>query len=137
VRALRAGQRLDLDGAALTVLGAAAGDEGGAVLLLSYGATRVLFHTGGALGDEAAHAVAGRPIDLLVYPWQRELATPLLEALQPRAIIFSTAHEAHDPALLSYAERRRHSPRLYHSANDGSVELISDGRRTVVVTGER
>jgi hypothetical protein len=132
-RALRPGQRLALDGATLTVLAVEPGEEGGAVLLLRYGATRVLLHTGGAGGDRAALAAAGPPLDLLVYPWQRPTDTPLLAALRPRAMLFSAAYEAHDPVLLSYADRRRASPRLYHQANDGTVELISDGRSTAVV----
>lgn len=129
---LRPGQRLDLDGATLAVLGAAPGEEGGAVLLISYGATRVLVHTGGAAGDAAALAAAGRPVDLLVYPWQRPLDTELVAALRPRAIAFSTAHVGREHVLLSYADRRRHSPRLLHPANDGTVELVSDGRRAAI-----
>jgi hypothetical protein len=132
--ALAPGQRLELDGATLTVLGASPGDEGGAVLLLSYGATRVLFHSGGPTGDPAALRAAGRPLDLLVYPWQRDLATETVAALAPQAIVFTAAYEAPDPALLSYAARRRHSPRVYHPAADGQIELVSDGRRTWIVT---
>lgn len=134
VRALRPGQRLDLDGATLTVLGVEPGEEGGAVLLITYGATRILVHTGGATGDEAALAAAGRPVDLLLYPWQRDLDTELVDALRPRAIAFTAAHEAEEPALLSYADRRRHSPRIYHPANDGTVTLVSDGRRASIAT---
>lgn len=132
-RTLRPGQRLNLDGATLTVLAADAGEEGGAVLLLRYGATQALLHTGGAYGDQAALAAASAPLDLLVYPWQRRLDTPLLAALRPRAILFSTAHEAPDPALLSYADRRLFSPRLLHQANDGSVEFVSDGRAATII----
>lgn len=134
-RALRVGQRIDLDGATLRVLAAAPGEEGGAVLLITYGATRVLLHTGGPPGDAAAAAAAGPPLDLLAYPWQRPLDTPAVAALRPRAIVFTAAHEAHDPALLSYADRRRHSPRLYHPALDGTITLTSDGRRAVIATG--
>lgn len=135
--ALRPGQRFDLDGATLVVLGVEPGEEGGAVLLISYGATRVLLHTGGAAGDAAALAAAGRPVDLLLYPWQRELDTPLVAALRPRAIAFTAAHEADEPALLSYADRRRHSPRIYHPANDGTVTLTSDGRRASITTSNQ
>ncbi|NTV62300.1 MAG: hypothetical protein HGA65_02025 [Oscillochloris sp.] len=130
LRTLRAGQRLGLGGGAnLRVLGVAPGEEGGAVLLIEYGATRVLVHTGGPLGDSAATAAAGAPLAALIYPWQRELDTPLLAALRPQVLIFSSAYEAAAPALLSYAERRQFSPKLYHEKNDGTVELISDGRR--------
>ncbi len=132
--ALAPGQRLELDGATLTVLGATPGDEGGAVLLLSYGATRVLFHSGGPAGDPAARAAAGRPLDLLLYPWQRELDSETIAALAPRAIAFTAAYEAPAPALLSYAARRRHSPQVFHPAADGQIELVSDGRRAWIVT---
>lgn len=131
---LAQGQRIDLDGATLTVLGARGGDEGGAVLLLSYGATRALVHTGGVAGDpDAAHA-AGRPLDLLVYPWQRELDSALIAELAPRAIVFSQAYEAPAPALLSYAARRAYSPQVFHPKADGPLEWVSDGRRSVLMT---
>jgi hypothetical protein len=134
-RALRPGTRLDLGGgASLRALGVASGDEGGAVLLIEYGATRAIIHGGGALGDAAADQAAGRPLSILAYPWQRELDTSLLADLRPRAIIFTSAYEAAAPALLSYAERREISPKLYHEKNDGTVELISDGRRAWLAT---
>lgn len=125
---LRAGQALRLDGATLRVLHASEGEAGGAVLLITYGRTQVLLHSGGAEGDEAAKGVKA-PLDLLIYPWQRPLDTATLLALRPASIAFSQAHEAFAPALLSYAERRRFSPRLFHPANDGTIELVSDGRR--------
>lgn len=135
-RTLAPGQRLDLDGATLTVLAAEAGDHGGAVLLLRYGATSVLFHSGGSSGDEAALHAAGRPIDLLVYPWQRDLETTTVAALRPRAIAFTDAYEAPAPALLSFAARRRYSPQVFHSKADGQLELISDGRRSIIMTSD-
>lgn len=133
---LAPGQRLDLDGATLTVLGARAGDEGGAVLLLSYGATRVIFHTGGPAGDADALGAGRGPVDLLVYPWQRDPTVEVVAALAPRAIVFSQAYEAPAPALLSYSARRRASPWVYHPKADGQVELVSDGRRAWLVAGD-
>lgn len=133
---LAPGQRIELDGATLTVLGARAGDEGGAVLLLSYGATRVLFHTGGPAGDADALRAATRPIDLLVYPWQRDPGAPAVLALAPRAMAFSQAYEAPEPALLSYAARRRFSPLVLHPKADGMIELASDGRRAQIMTSD-
>lgn len=127
--ALAPGQRIELDGVTLSVLGAREGREGGAVLLLSYGATQVLFHTGGPAGDEDALRAARRPLDLLVYPWQRDPDTATVAALAPRALAFSQAYEAPTPALLSYAARRRFSPLVFHPKADGQIELISDGRR--------
>ena len=135
VRALRPGTRLDLGGgASLRVLAAVPGDEGGAVLLITYGATRAIIHGGGKLGDAAANQAAGTSLNALAYPWQRDLDTPLLAALRPRAIIFTSAYESAAPVLLSYAERRRFSPNLYHEKNDGTVDFVSDGRRTWIET---
>jgi hypothetical protein len=125
---LRAGQRLSLGGATVQVLAVERGDEGGAVLQIVYGATRVLVHSGGPAGDAAAERAAGPPLAMLVYPWQRELDTPTVAALAPRAIAFSAAYESEEPALLSYADRRRLSPQIYHPANDGAVSFVSDGR---------
>lgn len=133
---LRAGQRFNLDGVMLLVLGAEPGEQGGAVLLLHYGRTRVLLHTGGPLGDEAArHAGAAYgPVTLLVYPWQRPLDTEAVAVAKPRAIVFSQAYEAAAPALLTYADRRRYSPQVYHPKNDGIVTLASDGHRVRITT---
>jgi len=133
---LRAGQRLDLDGATLEVVAANPGKHGGAVLLLRHGRTRALIHTGGPEGDAAVQRVAAAlaPLDLLVYPWQRPLDTAAIAALRPRAIVFSEAYEAPAPALLSYADRRRYAPRLYHPKNDGAVSLISSGATAWIET---
>jgi hypothetical protein len=135
-RTLSPGQRIELDGATLSVLAAEAGDQGGAVLLLSYGATRVLLHSGGPAGDEAAQHAAGRPLDLLVYPWQRNPATATVAALRPRVMVLTDSYEAPTPALLSFAERRRYSPQVFHPKADGQIELISDGQRSVLVMKE-
>ncbi|NTW01278.1 MAG: hypothetical protein HGA19_08185 [Oscillochloris sp.] len=130
LRMIRPGVRLNLGGGvSLRVLADAPGDDGGAVLLIDYKTARVLIHGGGSLGDTAAKAAAGIPLAALAYPWQRELDPALMAALRPRGIIFTSAYEADQPALLSYAERRRFSPALFHEKNDGTVELISDGRR--------
>lgn len=132
--ALRAGQRLALGGATIQLLAVERGDEGGALVQIVYGATRVLLHSGGPAGDAAAQRAAGPPLALLVYPWGRALDTPAVAALAPRAIAFSAAYEAAEPALLSYADRRRFSPQIYHPANDGAVSLVSDGRRAWIET---
>jgi hypothetical protein len=57
-----------------------------------------------------------------------------VRALRPRAIAFSAGYEAHAPALLSYNDRRRLSPRIFHTATDGAIELLSDGRRAWITT---
>ncbi|RRR71756.1 MAG: hypothetical protein EI684_11075 [Candidatus Viridilinea halotolerans] len=133
LRNLTPGQRLDLDGAILTVLATAAGEQGGSVLLLRYGATQALFHTGGTAGDAAALAVAGQPVDLLVYPWQRNPA--LMTDLRPQATVFSETYSAANPVLLTFAERRRYSPQVFHPKADGHIHFTSDGR-SLVASGE-
>ncbi|MFV9503369.1 MAG: hypothetical protein AB4911_02270 [Oscillochloridaceae bacterium umkhey_bin13] len=126
-RSLQPGQRIAMDGVKLHVLDYHPGEHGGAVLLISYGATSALIHTGGPAGDPAALQLAGQPFDLLVYPWQREL-TPMA-ALQPTTIIFTPAYEAPAPALLSYADRRQHARQVFHPKADGMISLVSDGHR--------
>ena len=130
---LAPGQRIDLDGVTLTVLAAEAGKEGGAVLLLSYRATRLLLHSGGSAGDQAALRSAGRPLDLLIFPWQRDPRTELVATLRPQAIVFTDAFEAPEPAQLSFAERQRYSQQLFHSRVHGLIELVSDGRKSEVI----
>jgi hypothetical protein len=128
---LRSGARYDLGGAQLAVLAA---DTDGAVLLIRYGATQALFHTGSPQGDSAAASLAGTPIHLLAFPWQRELATAPVAQLRPQRIIFTNGYSVDEPALRSYAERQQYSPLIYHPKVDGQISWISDGRQTWVVT---
>jgi hypothetical protein len=125
VTTLHSGLRIDLGGALLHVLDT---NDTGAVLLISYGATRVLLHTGGPAGDPAALALAGTPITLLAFPWERETEDSPLAILRPQRTVFTTAYTVDEPALRSYAERQRYSPAIYHPEVDGSITLISDGR---------
>lgn len=134
VRQLQAGQQINLGGARLRVLATKDSDDGGAVLLIEYRATRVLIHHGGSAGDAALAALAGQTIDLLIYPWQRPITTPALRDLRIRAVAFSAGFEADDPALASFHERRQLAPRLYHPKLDGAIHLISDGRRATITT---
>lgn len=130
-RILQPGVTLDLGGATLTVLHA---DNAGAVLLVQSGSSRILLHTGGPAGDPAALQLAGSPLDLLAFPWQRETEGSPLAALRPSRTVFTTAHTVDEPALRSYAERRQYSAAIYHPAVDGHITLISDGRRAWVET---
>jgi hypothetical protein len=81
-----------------------------------------------------ADAHAPNPVTVLAYPWQREMDTPLLAAWQPRAIVFTTAQEREPPALLTYAERAQSGAALYHSALNGTVELVSNGEQAWIET---
>ncbi|MEF3276015.1 MAG: hypothetical protein K6356_16755 [Chloroflexus sp.] len=133
-RQLQSGQQIDLGGARLHVLAAAGGDDGGAVLLIEYRATRILIHTGGSVGDSALAALAGQRIDLLIYPWQRPIDIPSLEQLHIRAVAFSIGFEADEPVLQTFHERKRLAPYLYHPKLDGAIQLVSDGRRAIITT---
>jgi beta-lactamase superfamily II metal-dependent hydrolase len=128
---LQAGSRLALGGLTVTVLQAADGRDGGAVLLLVYGRRRIVLHSGGGAGDAAllAAAPAVAPIDVLYYPWQRPADHPLIAALQPQVIVYTSAYHDRQPVLQSYAERAAGGRRLYHPALDGTVTLYSDGSR--------
>lgn len=129
----RPGARLNLDGLTLTVL-AVETQAAGLVLRLDYGRTSVVLNGAGDITTDAALLADAQPITALAYPWQRELDTPLLAAWQPRVIIFTSAGEASEPALLTMAEREIHGAAVYHERVNGTVELISDGRRVWVLT---
>ncbi len=134
VRRVHPGEQINLGGAVLTILATGDGAESGVAMQLDYGATSMVLC--GACGDDLDDALleTARPITALVYPWQRELDTPLLAAWRPRAIIFTTAYEAAYPALLTMHERRLNGASVYHPELDGTIELISDGRRVWITT---
>ncbi|WP_298817010.1 hypothetical protein [Chloroflexus sp.] len=134
VHRLQAGQQINLGGALLQVLTATDGDEGGAVLLIKYRATRILIHTGGSAGDSALAELAGQHIDLLIYPWQRPITVAEIEQLRIRAVAFSDGFEAAEPALQSFHERKQLAPYLYHPELDGTIHLVSDGQRIAITT---
>lgn len=134
VHTARMSERLTLDNVALTVLTTGDGDESGLVLRLDYGASSVVLDGAGGEPDEDRLLTSAHPITALAYPWQRELDTPLLAAWQPQAIIFTTAQEADEPALLTYRERALRGAALYHARIDGTVELVSNGRHAWIVT---
>lgn len=131
VRILRAGQRLEIDGVTIQTLDC---DDAGALIRLDYGATSVVF----------AHSVTvamlehrfTRRASLLVYPWQYDPHTPLVESLHPAAIIFSDGRQSRHPPQQTYYERAVGGARLYHEQIDGDIEWVSDGRRTHIITSE-
>lgn len=128
------GYRLALGGAVLSVLTTGDEDESRLVLQLDYGATRVLLAGAASEADDTALLASAQPVTLLAYPWQREMHTLLMEAWQPRAIVFTTAYEAARPAELTYFERSAYGSALYHQRLDGTVELVSDGRQSWIHT---
>lgn len=127
VRVAHPGLRLDIGGAALTVLAA---DSGGALVRVEHGATcAVLAHA-----PPAGYEQPPAPCDLLAFPWERDPRTPLVEALGARHILFTDGKRADDPPELTYAERAVGGARLYHERLDGTVEWVSDGRASWVLT---
>ncbi len=122
------GTRIAPGGVLLTLLPTAEQPAAHLVLQLEYGSTRVVFAGAAEAADDAALLAHAQPLTLLAYPWQREMHTPLMEAWQPRALLFTTAYEAPAPAELTYAERSRYGSALYHQRINGTVELVSDGR---------
>ncbi|WP_322815007.1 hypothetical protein [Chloroflexus sp.] len=134
IHRLQAGQKLNLGGIRLRVLAVHEGEEGGAVLVIEYRATRILIHTGGSSGDGALATLAGQQIDLLIYPWQRSIDNPMLDQIRVRVVAFSTGFQAAEPALHTLYERRRLAPQVYHPKLDGAIRLISDGRAIKMTT---
>jgi beta-lactamase superfamily II metal-dependent hydrolase len=135
VRTARAGQRLDLGGAALRVLAVGDGDESGLLLRLEYGATSVVFDQSGGEADEAALAASGPPrATLLAFPWQRDPHAAVVRALRPQALVFTDGQSADQPVEQTFVERAVGGAALYHEQLDGAIEWISDGGQAWVVT---
>ncbi len=134
IRQLQVGQSMNLGGAQLHVLAVSDGTEGGSVLLIEHRTVSILIHTGGSAGDYALSQLAGRRIDLLIYPWQRSINNPVLQGLQIRAVAFSTGFQADEPALHSMYERKQLAPQVYHPKLNGAIHLLSNGRSIRITT---
>ena len=136
IRAARAGQRLDIGGAMIRVLAAGDGDEAGMVLRLDYGATSILFdHTGGEADEQALlRAGALRPATIVAFPWQRDPHTAILGALRPRALVLTDGWQVDPPVEQTFRERAIGGARLLHERLDGTIEWISDGKDSWIVT---
>src|SRR5262245_17483156 len=135
IRTARAGQRLDIGGAALRVLGLGDGDESGLLLRLDYGATSVGFDQVGGEADEEALAASNPPrATLLAFPWQRDPHADVVRALRPQALVFTDGQSADQPVEQTFVERAVGGAALYHEQLDGAIEWVSDGRQAWVVT---
>jgi hypothetical protein len=128
VKNARPGARLTVGGAAFRVL--ASGDAG-TVLTVSYGRTNVVIDLMGSTAEMRPEALG--PISALAYPWERPPPQGLLELRAPKAIIFTTGYKADKPALLTTYERAPDAA-IYHPALNGTIELVSDGRKLWVLT---
>lgn len=135
VRTAQVGDRIDLGGATLRVLAIGDGDEDGMMLRLDYGATSVVFGHAGGEADEQALAEAGPPrATLLAFGWQRDPHSAIVEALRPRALVFTDGQEADRPVQMTMTERAVGGAAVYHEALNGAIEWVSDGRRSWIVT---
>ena len=135
VRTARAGQRLDLGGAALRVLAIGDGDESGLLLRLDYGATSIVFDQTGGEADEAALAASSPPrATLLAFPWQRDPHADVVRALRPQALVFTDGQSVDQPVEQTFVERAIGGAALYHEQLDGAIEWVSDGRQAWIVT---
>jgi beta-lactamase superfamily II metal-dependent hydrolase len=135
VRAARMGENLDLGGATLRVLAVGDGKESGLVLRLDYGATSAVFdHSGDANAEETIAAGSPRRATLLAFPWQRDPHSPIVDALQPRALVLTDGYQADKPVEQTFEERAVGAAALYHERLDGAIEWISDGTGSWVVT---
>lgn len=74
--------------------------------------------------------------DLVITPWSRTTDTPLMQALQPGAIVFSDAEAKNADAPQSWEARQVGAAQLYHELLNGEVALVSDNEQTTV-TAER
>lgn len=129
VQALRAGQRVAIDGVTLHVLDC---NDQGALLRLDYGATSVVFAHSAT--PDMLERQAARRASLLVYPWQRDPHAPLVESLRPAAIVYSDGYQTRHAPQQTYHERAIGGARLYHERVDGDIEWVSDGRRAWIRT---
>jgi beta-lactamase superfamily II metal-dependent hydrolase len=136
IHSMRAGEQTNIGGVTLRVLASGDGKKRGAVLRLDYGSTSVVFCQSSAEEDEASLARNNQlhAATLVAFPWQRDPHTPLIEALQPQAMVLTDGHHAMPPYEATMAERRVGNARLYHKDVQGTIEWISDGTRSWVST---
>ena len=103
---------------------------GRASLALHCGPTAIYFFQSlDADGEAALEAQRLPPAQLAIYPWGRATNTPLLQQLQPGAVVFS---EGGDEQHLSWADRQIGSAKLYHEALHGQLELIHNGQQLAI-----
>jgi beta-lactamase superfamily II metal-dependent hydrolase len=129
------GEQISFGPVRLQVLAAGDGVAAGVMLRLDYGRTSVVFDQSGDATDEAlAAGGAPAPVDLLVFPWERDPHTPIVAALRPRAMVLTDGQSADRPAELTFAERATGGAALYHERLDGTITWLSDGQRASVIT---
>lgn len=109
--------------------------EGRLTLALRCGTTTAHFLQ--SIDDEAEQELAAQDLEpsaLVVYPWKRATNTPLMQALQPKAIVFSEGGRSED--ALSWTDRQVGAARLFHEDVHGQIELRGVGER-LTITAER
>jgi competence protein ComEC len=129
IRIVQPGARLAIGGAQLTVLAA---DEDGLLLHVAYGRTCALL----AHALPAATDPPTRLCDLLAFPWERDPRTPFVASTRARHILFTDGEHSDAPPELTYLERAIGGAHLYHERLDGTVEWVSDGQATWMLTNQ-
>ena len=104
--------------------------EGSASLVLQCGSTPIYFFQSlDADGEAILEPQQLPPAQLIIYPWQRVTNTPLMQSLQPQALVFS---EGGDEQHLSWADRQIGTAELYHETIHGQFELTHDGNQVSI-----
>ncbi|HEY0734172.1 MAG TPA: hypothetical protein VGD69_04645 [Herpetosiphonaceae bacterium] len=109
--------------------------EGRLTLALRCGATTAHFLQ--SIDDEAEQELEALDLEsseLVVYPWKRGTNTPVMQALRPKAIVFSEGGRSE--GALSWTDRQIGDARLFHEDVHGQVELRSTGEQ-LAITAER
>lgn len=131
----RVGARIDLDGATLRILALGDGEAHGLVMRLDYGATSIFFnHTGNERNEAALLAQGARRVNVMVFPWERDPHTALVEQLRPRAFVLTDGWASERPALLTTTQRAVGGAAIYHEDLHGTITWISDGQRNWIET---
>ncbi len=128
VRTLQAGNQIQLGPSNLRVLTAEAGRM---TLVVQWQQTMAYFLQ--ALDDSAEAALEAQslsPAALVIFPWEHPTNIPLLQALQPMAIVFSEGGEG--STQQSFAQRRVGQAQLLHEELDGEIRFVSDGQQAQV-----
>jgi hypothetical protein len=124
VRSARPGARLAVGRGTISVL---TSGNAGMALIVSYGRVSVLLDPHGATAEDLPKPP--QPVGALAYPWDKPPPPALLALWKPKAVVFTAGYEAEKPVLLTTSERAPGVAAIYHPKLNGTIELVSDGRR--------
>lgn len=109
--------------------------SGRLTIQLTCGATTAFFLQ--SVDDASLNELADRSLPratVAVFPWSRATNVPLLDQIQPAAIVFSDDGRSSDG--LTWADRQIGSARLFHETINGQIELRDTGT-TIEIDTER